>query len=44
METPTQTALVLAAQAGDQMAFETLVGPYRGSTHVTCHQPQSSEH
>ena len=29
METPTQTALVLAAQAGDQMAFETLVGAYR---------------
>src|SRR6266851_7369995 len=25
METPTQTARVLAAQAGDQMAFETLV-------------------
>src|SRR5713226_1724177 len=29
METPTQTARVLAAQAGDQMAFETLVGAYR---------------
>src|ERR1051326_5571291 len=29
METPTQTALVLAAQAGDQQAFETLVNAYR---------------
>jgi len=29
METSTQTALVLAAQAGNQMAFETLVGAYR---------------
>jgi hypothetical protein len=29
METPTQTGLVLAAQAGDRTAFDTLVGPYR---------------
>jgi RNA polymerase sigma-70 factor (ECF subfamily) len=29
METPTQTTLVLAAQAGDQAAFETLVNAYR---------------
>ena len=29
METSTQTALVLAAQAGDQTAFDTLVEPYR---------------
>jgi hypothetical protein len=28
METPTQTQLVLAVQVGDQMAFETLVGPF----------------
>src|SRR6266516_4226321 len=38
METPTQTALVLAAQAGDQMAFETLVGPYRRELLVHCYR------
>ena len=35
METPTQT-VVLAAQAGDQMAFETLVGAYRHELLVHC--------
>ena len=28
-KTPTQTALVLAAQTGDQRAFDILVEPYR---------------
>ncbi|BCL80747.1 ECF RNA polymerase sigma factor SigG [Ktedonobacteria bacterium brp13] len=44
METPTQTALVLAAQAGDQMAFETLVGPYRRALLVHCYQMLGSLH
>ncbi len=38
METPTQTALVLAAQAGDQVAFETLVGAYRRELLVHCYR------
>lgn len=38
MEIPTQTALVRAAQAGDQMAFETLVGPYRRELLVHCYR------
>jgi RNA polymerase sigma-70 factor (ECF subfamily) len=38
METPTQTVLVLAAQAGDQMAFETLVGAYRRELLVHCYR------
>jgi RNA polymerase sigma-70 factor (ECF subfamily) len=38
METPTQTALVLAAQAGDQAAFETLVGAYRRELLVHCYR------
>ncbi|MEO8972371.1 MAG: RNA polymerase subunit sigma-70 [Ktedonobacteraceae bacterium] len=38
MEIPTQTALVIAAQAGDQMAFETLVGPYRRELIVHCYR------
>ncbi len=38
METPTQTALVLAAQAGDQRAFETLVGQYRQALLVHCYR------
>jgi RNA polymerase sigma-70 factor, ECF subfamily len=38
METLPQTALVLAAQAGDQMAFETLVGAYRGELLVHCYR------
>src|SRR5215471_4011258 len=38
MEIPTQTALVLAAQAGDQLAFETLVGAYRRELLVHCYR------
>src|SRR5215831_1617164 len=38
METPTQTALVLAAQAGDQMAFAALVGAYRRELLVHCYR------
>jgi RNA polymerase sigma-70 factor, ECF subfamily len=44
METSTQTALVLAAQAGDQMAFETLVEPYRRALLVHCYQMLGSLH
>ncbi len=38
MEASTQTALVLAAQAGDQKAFETLVGAYRRELLVHCYR------
>jgi RNA polymerase sigma-70 factor (ECF subfamily) len=38
METPTQTALVLAAQAGEQKAFETLVGAYQRELLRHCHR------
>src|SRR5215831_2548707 len=38
METPTHTALVLAAQAGDQMAFETLVDAYWRELLVHCYR------
>ena len=38
MATPDQATLVLAAQAGDQTAFETLVGPYRSELLVHCYR------
>jgi RNA polymerase sigma-70 factor (ECF subfamily) len=38
METPTETALVLAAQAGDQIAFDTLAGAYRRELLVHCYR------
>ena len=44
METPTQTALVLAAQAGDQEAFETLVDAYRRELLVHCYRMLGSFH
>jgi len=38
MNVPPQTALVLAAQAGDQAAFEALVGAYRRELLVHCYR------
>src|SRR5579859_6719784 len=38
MNVPPQTALVLAAQAGDQAAFETLVGTYQRELLVHCYR------
>ncbi len=38
MEASTKTALVFAAQAGDQMAFETLVKPYQSELLVHCYR------
>src|SRR6266478_1926749 len=44
METLTQTILVLAAQEGDQRAFETLVSAYRRELLVHCYRMLGSLH